>query len=533
MRSRGGKIDAAFSHRRQRGVYPMAFHSILFKNIKDTIRDETLEPPDFFVDLNLDQIIDSITNGRQDYHLKPFFHAPLRDIDAIMYRHEVFRDLEGQPLFEHIKHFAQEIRTMREHLVWADKLYYKYQKHQWFLAAVGIYCDAITELAHHLTLSDLESRGFLSFREYLTDYIKSDHFTSLRSDTEALRTALSTVKYCLHIKGNSVKVRKYEAEADYSAAVERTFWKFKQGAVKDYRSKFSNLPAMNQVEGQILDLVAKLYPDIFLKLDNYCTKNSDYLDARIGVFNREIQFYVAYLEHVAILKGSGLHVCYPQISNTSKEVYDYGGYDLALAYKLIRENSSIVSNDFFLRGRERIFLVSGPNQGGKTTFARSFGQLHYLARLGCPVPGRKARLFLYDRLFTHFEKEENIKNLRGKLQDDLLRVHHILGQATSDSIVITNEIFTSTTSLDAVFLGTKLIEQLVRLDLLCVYVTFTVELASMSETVISMVSTIVPENPAVRTYRIVRRPADGLSYAIPIAEKHQLTYDRLLERIGS
>ena len=509
------------------------FHSILFDESEAGTDIGGREAPEFFTDLNLDQIVASMTAGRDEYNLKPFFYTPLSRVETINYRYDILRDLVNPALFGHIRSFAQEMRTMRGHLAQADKLHYKYQKERWFLDAADVYCGAVNRLTRDVTLTDLRSRGFLAFREYLTSYTESGDFASLVAETQKLTSDLSGVRYSLHIEGSRIKVGRYDSEPDYGADVMRTFEKFKQGAAREYRFKSSSAPDMNHVEAAVLDLVAQLYSGIFSSLDEYCSRHRGYLDSTIGAFDREVQFYVACLEHIERFKPAGLLFCYPTVTDRSKEVYGREVFDLALANKLLRENAPVVTNDFYLRDPERILVVSGPNQGGKTTFARTLGQLHYLGSIGCPVPGREARLFLFDRLFTHFEREEDIRNLSSKLEDDLLRIHQILEGATPNSILIMNESFVSTTLSDAVFLSKQVMQQIVQRDMLCVSVTFLDELASLGETTVSMVSTVDPQDPALRTFKIVRRPADGLAYAVAIEEKYRLTYESVKGRITS
>jgi DNA mismatch repair protein MutS len=519
---------AVFEAEKERHLY-----SVLFENYKDRVADDALPAPRFFVDLNCDQIVAAITTNKDEYNLKPFFHAPLRRVEAIRYRQEVMQDLEDKSVLELVKSFARSMQNVREYLDRVRKMHYKEQKQAWFLSSVEVYCESINFFADALRNASIKSRGLLGFRNYLMNYAQSVRFTSLWSETRAIRADLSTVRYCVVVNDSGFTVRKYESEIDYSADVAATFDKFKQGAVKDYRLKFSDRNEMNHIEAKILEFVARLHPEIFVHLNDYCARNDNFIDKTTAIFDREIQFYVAYLDYIELLRRAGLQFCYPCISNDCQEVYDYGGFDVALAHKLAREAGRVVCNDFHLQGKERILVISGPNQGGKTTFARTFGQLHYLASIGCPIAGTQAQLPLFDEIFTHFEREEKVDNLRGKLEDDLVRIRAILDRVTRRSILIMNEIFTSTTIQDEIFLSKKVMEKIIARGSLCAWVTFVDELASFGPQTVSMVSTVAPDNPTLRTFHIVRRPADGLAYAMAIAQKNRVTYEAIRGRLRS
>lgn len=513
----------------------MPFRSILSGGDEaDTDVGEHAQPG-YFRDLNIDQIVGKVTAGKDGYDLKPFFFSPLSDLDSVVYRQEVFQDLEDPDVHDLVAAFAKQelvarftyrVREMQDD----DLGHNHYHRERHFLNAVEQYCAAVTSLASGLAETEVRSRGLRGLRDYLASYVGSEAFTTLQAETGRLEDELDAVRYCLLIKGARITVGRYDEEADYSEQVAATFERFQQGAVRNYLPEFRDWDTY--AAAGVLDLVAKVYPGLFAALDTFCMQHKAYLDPTIGVVDRELQFYLSYLDYISPLRTAGLILSYPRMSAAAKDEQAAGTFDLALAAQLTGRGAPVVCNDIGLTGAERILVVSGPNNGGKTTLARTFGQLHYLARLGCPVPGRDVHLFLCDQIFTHFEKEEALTTLTGKLQDELNRLHAGLNQATPDSVFILNEMFNSTTAQDALFLSGQILGAVSGLDALGICVTFLDELATLNEKTVSMVAAVDPDDPAIRTYKILRKAADGRAYARTIADKYGLTYNRLTGRSG-
>jgi DNA mismatch repair ATPase MutS len=107
----------------------------------------------------------------------------------------------------------------------------------------------------------------------------------------------------------------------------------------------------------------------------------------------------------------------------------------------------------------------------------------------------------------------------------------MIDQATGRSIVVMNESFASTTSEDQLLLGRRILERLIGMDVLAVYVTFIDELSRLGPSVVSMLSMVAPDNPAQRTFKVLRRPADGRAYAMVLAEAHGLSYAAVTARL--
>ncbi|HDZ2800912.1 TPA: DNA mismatch repair protein MutS, partial [Klebsiella pneumoniae] len=221
-----------------------------------------------------------------------------------------------------------------------------------------------------------------NFRNYLSGYIDSENFKSLSAMANRIKDNLEGIRYNLRIKGDTINVEHHADEINYSDKIINVFSKFKQRDVTVKLDFKSHDTVMTNVEARILECVARLFPSVFSELDTFIETRSDYQSHTLNIFEREIQFYLASIEYFRNFQNAGLSFCIPEINVNNKNITVTNGFDLALAYSLLKKKENVVCNDFQLRECERILVVSGPNQGGKTTFARMIGQLHYLALLG-------------------------------------------------------------------------------------------------------------------------------------------------------
>jgi DNA mismatch repair protein MutS len=208
--------------------------------------------PNFFADLNLDQLVASVTAGRAEYDLPPFFHRPLGSADAVHYRQEVFRDLQVPEVRRAVDDFAGLMRETRRLQTRANRSHYHYHRERWWFDAGATYCRAVEGLTRSLAAADLRSCGVTAVCDALLRHVASDGFRSLVAQTAAVRERLGAVRYCLAIRGGSIRVTRFDDEADYSEAVERVFERFQQGESRPVKVEFTTSPDMNHIEAGVV-----------------------------------------------------------------------------------------------------------------------------------------------------------------------------------------------------------------------------------------------------------------------------------------
>lgn len=187
----------------------------------------------------------------------------------------------------------------------------------------------------------------------------------------------------------------------------------------------------------------------------------------------EMGFYFSALNLLDSLKQKNLNFCFPVID---KKINYEELYDLSLA--LNKQN--VISNTHSLNDK-RITLITGANQGGKSTYLRSFGIASLFLQMGLFVPAKAFTSVPFAKIFTHFSREEDSKMESGRLDEELSRMSNIIKEIKPKSLILFNESFVSTNEREGSSIAKEIIDALYDENCYVFFVTHMFELSTILE----------------------------------------------------
>lgn len=179
----------------------------------------------------------------------------------------------------------------------------------------------------------------------------------------------------------------------------------------------------------------------------------------------ETGFFIGILNLLEKLKAKGISCCIPLLSD-SKQRHISGLSEATVV--LSGENA--VNNDIESEGKT-LYIITGANQGGKSTFLRSIGQAQIMAQCGCFVMAAHFESHVVSGIFSHFSKLEDRTMKSGKLDEELLRMSGIADRIRSNALILFNESFQSTNEREGSEICREIINALVEDDIEVFFVT--------------------------------------------------------------
>lgn len=486
---------------------------------------ENYKIPSYFKDLNLDQVIDKILLEDNDSLLIETFQVLLQDREAILYRQDIFRDLEHENVYQAILRLQSCISQVYRIREYATKANHPIQYQKYMLDAMVLYYDGISGFLEE-TAFILKSAGLTRLHSLYTAYASSQTFLKLREKSKTLNERIEAVKYHLTLLPDRILFYFGGNENDFSQNIKDTFLP----DTKDSNEFiFFRQVTLTDLELKFADLLYKKEKSLFSEVSGFIDAYSDFISPLTVKIHRELKFYTSCHNFIHSLKSKNFSFCYPVVLEERK-VELHGVYDLAMASRF--KASDLITNHFSLDEAHSGAWITGANQGGKTTFARSLGQIAYFTLLGMPVPCSYAKLPLFKGIFTHFCAEENAGTDNGKLKEELLHIKEMLTYASgSNNLFILNELFSSTTTSDAFDMSKLLVSRLTKLNSFIICVTHVPSLAAYCEDLLSLGTETGSQKSNRRTYHIIPKPPELTAYAADIAGKYGLTFHQITEEL--
>ena len=536
-------------------------------------------------DLSLDFIADALTDVKYEREqLRTFMTNITGDAEVISYRCDVFDDFLRLPkLREDMEQLVVRLKDLMD--------LERFQKDKegsdlWSLVnrlrEIGTYVTCIDTIKTTLESLDIRSSGMKELLRIVTDISCESGFDHLMEDVEeTLEKAakLKSVTIGVNLDNllrpkNAAIVSLNDTAYTNSGLVRRfmDFTKNKSELNSDIDTPSSHFHPLSSITSGTK--LGPMYNDPYtmeVKLDSESLTGGDPLSGALkkpvsDIMRRtcneikstlkryvnisgysltslmpEIIFYIRWAELVDKITATGMPMKKAQILPTEqRELHFKDIYNIKLAINKVKGDPiDIITNDIDFDDRYRIFILTGPNRGGKTIFTQAVGLAVLLAQWGVYVPASAAQISPCDNIFTHFPADENDTVDLGRLGEESQRLSAIFDMATRHSMLLLNESLATTSVAEGLFIAMDVVRSMRYLGCRAVFNTHMHELARSLDELNAIEgdsrveSLVTGVHDGQRSFKIAIIPPQGTSYAKDIALRYGVTFDIIKENIDS
>ncbi len=313
---------------------------------------------------------------------------------------------------------------------------------------------------------EFQSEGWAAFFAMVTEDLDDTYLAHVREHLEELRFRHGTLLGAQLGKAN--KGRDYVLHR----APHRPWWSWLMRFFQDKASVYAfELSPRDEAGAQALRTLRNR--GIALAA-NALGQSADHVSAFFGMLRAELAFYIGCINLHEELGRKGGHVCVPSVvAAHERNLSCCGLYDVGLSLAVDRR---VVGNDVNADGKN-LMIITGPNNGGKSTFLRSLGLAQLMMQSGMFVPAESFSASLCDGLFTHYRREEDVGMESGKLDEELGRMSAIVDHAAPHCMILFNEPFAATNEREGSEIARQIISALLDAGGRALCVTHMYELA--------------------------------------------------------
>lgn len=439
---------------------------------------------DFDLDRELPAHHDALT---QDLELETLFNAmalgdqflfkvaqkavllSLRDPQEIVYRQHVLNDcLEHSSIVREIYGIAVEA-IERERKIWHSSFRYPGSILHRSLEVLHVFVALLKKLRH---IADehadaFSSEGFRAFFAMLKRDLDEEYFRSVEDHLDQLvfrRGVLISAGLGKGAKGRDYVLRRPRRRRrswkEWLALLDRSV---PADTLVIADRDESGAQALSELRDRGINLAA-----------NALAQSTDHLLSFFSMLRAELGFYIGCLNLQGQLERKAEPLCVPEPLTPDRPALACRGlYDVCLSLRL---QTSVVGNDVHSDGA-RLVMITGANQGGKTTFLRSLGLAQLMMQAGMFVAAEAFRSNVSDALFTHFKRKEDPTMKSGKLDEELNRMSAMAERITPHSLVLFNESFSATNEREGAEIAGSILRALLEAGIKVFFVTHSFELA--------------------------------------------------------